>query len=77
MRMESETGERLSVIVEEVKEYEWFQKLAEVGRRHQARDRPVSLPAGGHWSSSARAERVKLRWLGGRRAQDWRCSCAV
>src|SRR5260370_36683727 len=46
MWMHPKTGERLSLIVDEVKEYEGFQKTAKVGRGHQACDRPVTLSAG-------------------------------
>jgi hypothetical protein len=75
MRMEPETSEWLSVVVEEVKEYERFQKLAKVGRGHQACDRPVSLPASasddagrralrrgkGHWKSSGFCREIYVR----------------
>jgi hypothetical protein len=44
--MEPETSERFSLSVEEVKEYERFQKTAKVERRHQACDRPVTLSTG-------------------------------
>ena len=44
--MEPETGEWVSLSVEEVKEYEGFQETAKVGRRHQACDGPVTLSAG-------------------------------
>jgi hypothetical protein len=43
MRMEPETGERFSLIVDEVKEYKGFQDTAKVGRRHQACDRAMIL----------------------------------
>src|SRR6195256_1458166 len=46
MWMEPETRERFSLIVDEVKEYVWFQETAKVGRRHQACDRPVTLSTG-------------------------------
>src|SRR5260370_41836492 len=48
MWMEPETGKGVwfSVSIEEVKEYEGFQEMAKVRRRHQARDRPVTLSAG-------------------------------
>src|SRR5258707_3313706 len=48
MWMEPESGKRIwfSLSIEEVKEYEGLQKMAKVGWRHQARDRPVTLSAG-------------------------------
>jgi hypothetical protein len=46
--MEPETGKGVwfSLSIDEVKEYEGFQKMAKVGRRHQACDRPVTLSTG-------------------------------
>ena len=55
--MESETGEWVSLSVEDVKEYEGFQETAKVGRRHQACDRSVILSAG----TSGNAGKRKLR----------------
>src|SRR6266404_6249248 len=48
MWMEPEAGKRIwfSLSIEEVKEYEGFQKMAKVRRRHQSRDRPVTLSKG-------------------------------
>src|SRR3979411_2924983 len=45
MWMEPETGKRIwfSLSVEEVEEYEGFQKTAKVRGRHQACDRPLAL----------------------------------
>ena len=45
--MEPEAGKRIwfSLSIEEVKEYEGFQEMAKVRRRHQSRDRPVGAPA--------------------------------
>jgi hypothetical protein len=55
--MEPEIGERFSLSVEEVKEYERFQKTAKVGRRHQACDRHVSLSTGASGDAGKRTLR--------------------
>src|SRR5467141_980906 len=48
MWMETEAGKGVwfSLSIEEVKEYEGFQKMAKVRGRHQACDRPVTLSSG-------------------------------
>src|SRR5260370_32435823 len=69
MWMEPETGKGVwfSLSVEEVKEYEGFQKMAKVGWRHQSRDRPVILSAG---ASSDAGNRILLHYGFGQRTSS-------
>src|ERR1700730_8983732 len=57
MWMEPETRKRSSLIVEEVKKYEGFQKTAKVGRRHQACNWPVTLSTGASGDAGKRTLR--------------------
>jgi len=57
--MEPEAGKRIwfSLSIEEVKEYEGFQEMAKVRRRHQSRDRPVTLSKGASGDTGKRTLR--------------------